>query len=179
VLTETLQGERRVALVPDGAAKLAGSGFEVVVQSGAGAAADFCDDAYRDSGAVLAADRESLLSTTDVLLAVQAPAIEDVALLRLGVVTISFLQPATQRPVVEALAARGGITIGIDTPSVDLQDSKDLPAHKAILKHDIAILEGLFLRDVPPGEYELIALPLPLEGFDASPVRAVLRKLEA
>ena len=77
--------------------------------------------------------------------------------------------------LVEALAARGIITIGIDTPSVDLQDSKDLPAHKAILSHDIAILEGLVLRDVPLGEYELIALPLPLEGFDASPVRAILR----
>jgi kynurenine 3-monooxygenase len=79
--------------------------------------------------------------------------------------------------LVEALAAQGVITIGIDTPSVDLQDSKDVPAHKAILRHDIAILEGLVLRDVPPGEYELIALPLPLVGFDASPVRAVLRRL--
>jgi arylformamidase len=77
--------------------------------------------------------------------------------------------------LVEALAGRGVITIGIDTPSVDPQESKDLAAHKAILKHDMAILEGLVLRDVAPGEYELIALPLPLEGFDASPVRAVLR----
>jgi arylformamidase len=77
--------------------------------------------------------------------------------------------------LVEALAARGVITIGIDTPSVDLQDSKDLPAHHAILRHDIAILEGLDLSGVAPGEYELIALPLKLVGFDASPVRAVLR----
>ncbi|MBX3376695.1 MAG: FAD-dependent monooxygenase [Phycisphaeraceae bacterium] len=78
--------------------------------------------------------------------------------------------------LVEALAARGVITIGIDTPSVDLQESKTLEAHKAILKHGIAILEGLVLRDVAAGEYELIALPLRLEGFDASPVRAVLRR---
>jgi arylformamidase len=78
--------------------------------------------------------------------------------------------------LVEALAAKGVITIGIDTPSVDLQESKDLPAHKAILKAGIAILEGLVLRDVVAGEYELIALPLRLEGFDASPVRAVLRR---
>ncbi len=77
--------------------------------------------------------------------------------------------------LVEALAAKGVITIGIDTPSVDLQESKALEAHKAILKHGIAILEGLVLREVAVGEYELIALPLPLEGFDASPVRAVLR----
>lgn len=78
--------------------------------------------------------------------------------------------------LVDALAARGVITMGIDTPSVDLQESKDLPAHKAILKHGIAILEGLVLRDVVAGEYELMALPLRLEGFDASPVRAVLRR---
>ncbi len=78
--------------------------------------------------------------------------------------------------LVEALAAKGVITIGIDTPSVDLQESKELPAHGAILKAGIAILEGLVLRGVEPGEYELMALPLRLEGFDASPVRAVLRR---
>lgn len=82
--------------------------------------------------------------------------------------------------LVEALAARGVCTVGIDTPSVDLIDSKDLPAHKAIARHDMAILEGLDLSGVPldnGGVYELIALPLRLMGFDASPVRAVLRAL--
>lgn len=79
--------------------------------------------------------------------------------------------------LVDWLASQGVITIGIDTPSVDLQDSKDLPAHKAIARHDIAILEGLALAGVPAGVYELIALPLKLMGVDASPVRAVLRTL--
>lgn len=77
--------------------------------------------------------------------------------------------------LIDFLHERGVITVGIDTPSVDLFESKDLPAHAAILKHDMAILEGLVLKDVPEGIYELIALPLPLAGFDASPVRAVLR----
>jgi arylformamidase len=77
--------------------------------------------------------------------------------------------------LVDWLADRGVRTVGIDTPSVDLFDSKDLPAHRAILRRDMAILEGLVLHDVPEGTYELIALPLPLVGFDASPVRAVLR----
>jgi arylformamidase len=79
--------------------------------------------------------------------------------------------------LVEELARRGVRTVGVDTPSVDLQDSKDLPAHKAIARADIAILEGLRLEGVPPGPYELIALPLRLMGWDASPVRAVLRSL--
>ena len=77
--------------------------------------------------------------------------------------------------LVEHCASRGVITVGLDTPSVDTADSKDLPAHKAILSHNIAILECLDLSQVPPGSYELIALPLKLVGFDASPVRAILR----
>jgi arylformamidase len=79
--------------------------------------------------------------------------------------------------LIDFLHDRGVITVGIDTPSVDLFESKDLPAHQAILRHDVAILEGLVLKDVPEGMYELIALPLPLIGFDASPVRAVLRTI--
>ncbi|MCZ6834539.1 MAG: arylformamidase, partial [Planctomycetota bacterium] len=67
--------------------------------------------------------------------------------------------------------------VGLDTPSVDLQNSKDLPSHARFLANDMAILEGLVLADVPAGLYELIALPLKLMGFDASPVRAVLRSL--
>lgn len=78
--------------------------------------------------------------------------------------------------LVEHLAAHGVHTVGVDTPSVDLFSSKDLPAHKAIARHDISILEGLVLSHVPAGVYELIALPLKLNGFDASPVRAVLRE---
>jgi arylformamidase len=77
--------------------------------------------------------------------------------------------------LVDFLHQSGVRLVGIDTPSVDPFDSKDLPAHHAFLRHDMAILEGLVLRDVPAGMYELIALPLKLEGFDASPVRAVLR----
>ncbi len=79
--------------------------------------------------------------------------------------------------LVDHLRARGVILIGTDAPSVDSFDSKDLPAHKRFLAHDMAILETLALADVPTGEYELIALPLKLMGFDASPVRAVLRSL--
>ncbi len=77
--------------------------------------------------------------------------------------------------LVDHLHDRGVTLVGVDTPSVDLLESKDLPAHQRFLAHDMAILEGLVLKDVPEGIYELIALPLPLVGFDASPVRAILR----
>lgn len=79
--------------------------------------------------------------------------------------------------LVDRLAAAGVRLVGVDTPSVDLFADQELEAHHACARHDIAIVEGLVLSAVPPGVYELIALPLALEGFDASPVRAVLRTL--
>ena len=79
--------------------------------------------------------------------------------------------------LIEHLADRGVRLVGVDTPSVDPFDSKDLPAHHAILRFDLAVLEGLDLADVPEGIFELIALPLRLVGFDGSPVRAILRSL--
>ena len=79
--------------------------------------------------------------------------------------------------LIAELAAFDVELIGVDAPSVDLFSSKDLPAHKACLEHNVAILEGVVLTEVPDGIYELIALPLNLVGFDASPVRAILRPL--
>jgi arylformamidase len=64
--------------------------------------------------------------------------------------------------------------VGIDTPSVDPHDSKELEAHQILASRDLAVLEGLYLRDVPEGEYFLVALPLAIAGGDASPVRAAL-----
>ena len=71
------------------------------------------------------------------------------------------------------------VLVGTDAPSMDPETSKTLDAHHAIRGRGLSILEGLVLDDVPAGDYELIALPLPFEGLDASPVRAVLRELAA
>lgn len=81
--------------------------------------------------------------------------------------------------LIEALAARGGRLIGTDAPSIDPATSKALHAHHAAHRAGMAILEGLVLDQVPSGRYELIALPLPIEGVEATPVRAVLRELPA
>ena len=77
------------------------------------------------------------------------------------------------------LGERGVLLVGVDTPSVDPFDSKELLAHHALARGGVAILEGLVLDGVPEGIFELIALPLKLMGLDASPVRAVLRTLES
>jgi arylformamidase len=68
----------------------------------------------------------------------------------------------------------GVVLLGIDTPSVDPHDDETLASHHALARHDMANLEGLVLDAVEPGLYTLIALPLKLDGADASPVRAAL-----
>ncbi|MGB9108637.1 MAG: arylformamidase [Telluria sp.] len=85
--------------------------------------------------------------------------------------------PAIGADTIALLASKGVILVGTDAASLDPQDSKTLDAHHAVRRHGLAILEGVVLDAVPPGDYELIALPLKLAGMDASPVRAVLRAL--
>jgi len=84
---------------------------------------------------------------------------------------------ALEPDTVDLLHERGVRLVGIDTPSVDLKSDAHLLAHKRFLAHGMSILEGLVLDGVADGEYELIALPLKLAGFDASPVRAILRSV--
>jgi arylformamidase len=83
---------------------------------------------------------------------------------------------AVSAEAIRILAARGVRLVGIDSPSLDPEASKIMEAHRAV-PPAMRILEGLVLDHVPPGDYELIALPLPLAGLDASPVRAILREL--
>lgn len=82
--------------------------------------------------------------------------------------------PTLAPGVAALLAERGCRLIGVDVPSVDLPDSKELPVHHELARADVWILESLDLTGVAPGRYHLSALPLKLVGGDASPVRAVL-----
>jgi len=76
--------------------------------------------------------------------------------------------------LIEFLHLKKCLLVGIDTPSVDPETSKGLESHQALYRTQMAVLEGLLLRQVPPGLYTLVALPLPIRGGDASPVRAIL-----
>lgn len=77
--------------------------------------------------------------------------------------------------LVNHLHDKGVILVGIDTPSIDPATDQTLESHLMVHKHDMAILEGIVLDSVTEGTYELIALPLKIQGADASPVRAILR----
>ncbi len=85
--------------------------------------------------------------------------------------------PVLDVPAVQALTGRGLRLLGVDAPSVDERESKTLDVHHALFDHEATIVENLDLRQVPDGDYELIALPLRLHALDAAPVRALLRPL--
>lgn len=81
--------------------------------------------------------------------------------------------------LIATLHDQGVRLVGIDTPSIDLQNDRHLRTHQAVADRDMAVLEGLVLHHVAPGRYTLVALPLRIEGADASPVRAALLPLES
>jgi NAD(P) transhydrogenase subunit alpha len=110
VVRETAQGERRVALVPETAGKLAAVGFEVVVEPGAGAAASYPDDAYREAGVTLASPWEA-----DAVVKVRKPDESEVARLRDGQLLIAFLDPLADRAGVERLEARGVLAFAMES----------------------------------------------------------------
>jgi arylformamidase len=82
---------------------------------------------------------------------------------------------ALSAEAVDLLAGRGVRLVGTDAASVDPETSKTMDAHRRVAAHGMRIIEGLWLDRVAEGRYELIALPMKLEGLDAAPVRAVLR----
>ena len=74
------------------------------------------------------------------------------------------------------LVEMGVRLVGIDYLSVDAFARHDFPVHRILLGAGVLILEGLDLRAVPPGDYELLALPLLVQHGDGAPVRAILRR---
>ena len=102
---EIAANERRVALTPDSAGKLVKSGYDVVLERGAGTAAFFPDEAYIAAG-VTVADRAAVLGQSDVVLQVQAPAAADVSRYREGGALVAIFQPGADSALVQQLAQR-------------------------------------------------------------------------
>jgi NAD(P) transhydrogenase subunit alpha len=129
---ERATDERRVALVPDTAAKLKAASLDVSVESGAGAGAYIADEAYEAAGVKVVKTAASLLGDADAVLKVQAPSTDEVALLKSGSVLISFLQPATQADVVKALAKRGVTAFSLELlPRISRAQSMDALSSQA------------------------------------------------
>ena len=112
VAKETAPGERRVALVPDVVSRLTGSGFDVLVEKGAGEAAAFPDAAYSEAGASLV---DGVLGQAEGIVKVQKPSAEEAGKLRQGDVLIGFLEPLTDQEGVRRLADAGVVAFAMES----------------------------------------------------------------
>ena len=103
VLKEIKEGEKRVALTPDGVKTLVKAGFECLIESGAGAASYISDDQYIKAGASISDNTNELLSLGDIQIKVNPPALEEISHMKKGSVVISFLYASSNSEIVQAL----------------------------------------------------------------------------
>ena len=125
---ETFAGEKRVATVPDVVEKLIKLGFSVTVESGAGNAANFDDDTYVAVGAAIAQDASALYAAVDVVFKVRAPSLEEVAQMKEGTILISFIWPAQNPELMNALAARKLTVLAMDSLPRQLSRAQKMDA---------------------------------------------------
>ena len=109
---ETAPGERRVALVPDVVSRLTGSGFDVLVEKGAGAAAAYTDAAYSEAGATLV---DGVFGQAEGIAKVQKPNADEAGKLRQGDLLIGFLEPLTDKEGIDRLAAAGVVAFAMES----------------------------------------------------------------
>jgi NAD(P) transhydrogenase subunit alpha len=137
---ETAPGERRVALVPDVAERLVASGFEVVVERGAGEAAGFPDEAFTSVGASLA-QAGAPADGADGVVRVARPTAAEVDAMAPGTVLIGFLQPLTDPEGIARLARRGVVGFAMESipritraqPMDALSSQATVAGYKAVL----------------------------------------------
>jgi NAD(P) transhydrogenase subunit alpha len=111
---EIFPGEKRVATVPEVVQKLIKLGFTVAVETGAGEAANFSDEAYRDAGATVVQGAATLWAESDIVFKVRGPTADEVALMRESGTLISFIWPAQNPELMQQLAAKNATVLAID-----------------------------------------------------------------
>lgn len=193
---ETATGERRVATVPEVVEKLIKLGFSVAVQSGAGAGANFDDDAYRAAGASIAASAAELWSGSDIVFKVRPPSADEVALMREGGTLIGFVWPAQNPELMQQLAAKRATVLAIDSLPRTLSRAQKMDAltsmagisgYRAVIEAAHAF--GRFLNGqvtaagkVPPAKVFIAGAGvagLAAIGTAASPARSCARTTRA
>ncbi|MCK6526554.1 Re/Si-specific NAD(P)(+) transhydrogenase subunit alpha [Myxococcota bacterium] len=140
---EVLAGERRVAGTPDTVRKLVDLGFAVQVESGAGEAADQPDAAYAEAGAEVVDGAASLWATSDLVLKVRPPTLEEADLLKEGAAVVGFVFPASQGPLLERLAARSATLLAMDcVPRISRAQKMDALSSMANIAGYRAVVEA-------------------------------------
>ncbi|MEC8424325.1 MAG: NAD(P)(+) transhydrogenase (Re/Si-specific) subunit alpha, partial [Myxococcota bacterium] len=145
---ERFDGERRVAATPDTVKRLIKMGFDVVVETGAGARAQLPDDAYEAAGARIAVERADVWSSADVVLKVRPPTalddgVHEADSLRKGQLLISLLFPAQNGPLVEQMSAKGASVVALDQiPRISRAQKMDVLSSMANIAGYRAVIEA-------------------------------------
>jgi NAD(P) transhydrogenase subunit alpha len=140
---EIFPGEKRVATVPEVVPKLIKLGFGVIVQAGAGEAANISDDAFAAAGATIVPDPASVWSRADIVFKVRAPTREEVWLVREGQVLVSFLWPAQNPELLQLLAARKATVLAMDSvPRISRAQKLDALSSMANIAGYRAVIEA-------------------------------------
>ena len=140
---ETYAGEKRVATVPEVVEKLVKQGFRVAVEAGAGDAAQIDDAAYRSAGAEVIADRAALWHSADIVFKVRAPSTDEIGLIREGATLVSFIWPAQNPALMQALAARKLTVLAMDSvPRISRAQKMDALSSMANIGGYRAVIEA-------------------------------------
>lgn len=140
---EVYAGEKRVATTPEVAAQLIKLGFSVAVESGAGAAASFSDEAYRAAGAQIINDAKSLWHSSDIILKVRAPLLNEIGLLESKHALISFIWPAQNPDLMQKLAASRATILAMDSvPRISRAQKMDALSSMANIAGYRAVIEA-------------------------------------
>ncbi|HSQ69582.1 MAG TPA: NAD(P)(+) transhydrogenase (Re/Si-specific) subunit alpha, partial [Steroidobacteraceae bacterium] len=125
---ETFAGEKRVATVPEVVEKLIKLGFAVQVETGAGDQANFGDQAYQQAGARIAGNAEELFGSSDMVFMVRPPSPEQIALMRPGTTLVSFIWPAQNPELMQAMADRKLTVLAMDSLPRQLSRAQKMDA---------------------------------------------------
>src|SRR5438270_7296227 len=140
---ETAAGEKRVATVPEVVEKLVKLGFGVAVQAGAGDAANFADDTYRTAGADIVDDAARLWASADIPFKVRAPSSAELGMMREGATLVSFIWPAQNPQLMEALAAKKATVLAMDSvPRISRAQKLDALSSMANIAGYRAVIEA-------------------------------------
>jgi NAD(P) transhydrogenase subunit alpha len=141
--TEVFPGEKRVASVPEVVPKLAKLGFSVIVQSGAGEGANIGDAAFEAAGARVVADAAALWSGADIVFKVRAPTLKEMQGMREGQTLVSFIWPAQNPEMLQALAAKKATVLAMDSvPRISRAQKLDALSSMANIAGYRAVIEA-------------------------------------
>lgn len=142
---EISPNELRVAATPKTIKRLQKQGFEVYIQKGAGAKANFSDKEFEEAGAKLVNTAAEIYGSSDIVLKVKEPSMEEADMMREGLVTLSYLWPAQNQPLLQKLADKKVNAVAMDAiPRISRAQKMDVLSSMANIAGYRAVIEGSF-----------------------------------